>query len=91
LSILAICDLHYDRRIYRGFDEGRAWEWLLSIVDYHSPEYLLSCGDWGTAVNEAEFQMLLGRTIVLTIYGNHDDVEVLSKLYNVRSTATCPF
>jgi Icc-related predicted phosphoesterase len=90
LRILAICDLHYDRRIYRGFDEGRAWEWLLSIVDYHSPEYLLSCGDWGGAVNESEFYMLLRKAIVLTIYGNHEKTDVLSKLYNVRSNSYLP-
>jgi Icc-related predicted phosphoesterase len=90
LRILAICDLHYDKRVFGGFDEGRAWEWLLSIVDYHSPEYLLSCGDWGEAVNEAEFYMLLRRAIVLTIYGNHEKMDVLSKLYNVRSNSYLP-
>ncbi|MEM4971977.1 MAG: hypothetical protein QXE01_12080 [Sulfolobales archaeon] len=87
---MVICDLHYDKRIYRGFDEGMAWEWLLSIVDYHSPEYLLSCGDWGTAVNVGEFYELLRRTVVLTIYGNHENMDVLSKLYNIRSDEYLP-
>ncbi len=90
MRILAFCDLHYGRRIYRGFDEGRAWEWLLSIVDYQSPEYLISCGDWGGAVNEVEFYELLKRTIVLTIYGNHENMDVLSRLYNVRSNSYLP-
>ncbi|GAY25389.1 metallophosphoesterase [Desulfurococcaceae archaeon AG1] len=90
MRIMVICDLHYDKRIYKGFDEGRAWEWLLSIVDYHSPEYLLSCGDWGHTVNEAEFYELLRRTVVLTIYGNHENMDVLTRLYNIRAKEYLP-
>jgi len=40
---------------------------------------LLSCGDWGTAVNEVEFYELLKRTAILTIYGNHENMDVLLK------------
>jgi predicted RNA binding protein with dsRBD fold (UPF0201 family) len=65
MRLLVISDLHYERRVYRGFDESRAWEWLLSIIDYHGPDYLLSCGDWGAAVNEREFYELLRRERIL--------------------------
>jgi len=45
MKIMVISDLHYDKRIFKGIDESRAWEWLLSIVDYYGPDYLLSCED----------------------------------------------
>ena len=31
MKVLVISDLHYDKRVFRGVDESRAWEWLLSI------------------------------------------------------------
>ncbi len=83
MKIIVISDLHYDKRIYKGVDESRAWEWLLSIVDYHKPDLLISLGDWGEAVNEAEFYDLLRRVRVWSIYGNHENMEVLRKMYNV--------
>jgi Icc-related predicted phosphoesterase len=45
----------------------------------------LSCGDWGEAVNEEEFYELLGKTAVLSIYGNHENMDVLTNLYNVKA------
>ena len=87
---MVINDLHYDKRVFKGIDESRAWEWLLSIVDYHKPDLLLSCGDWGTGINFKEFYELLKKAIVLTIYGNHEDVDVLTKLYNVRTSEYLP-
>ncbi len=80
---MVISDLHYDKRIYKGVDESRAWEWLLSIVDYHKPDLLISLGDWGEAVNEEEFFELLKKVRVWSIYGNHENMEVLKKMYNV--------
>jgi len=84
VKVPIISDLHYDRRVFRGVDESRAWEWLLSIVDYHKPDLLLSCGDWGTAISFDEFYELLKKTIVLTIYGNHENMNVLTKMYNIK-------
>ena len=87
---MVISDLHYDMRIFRGVDEDKAWEWLVSIVEYHKPDLLLSCGDWGTAINVEEFYGLLKRTVVLSIYGNHENMDVLSKLYNVLPSKYLP-
>jgi len=56
------------------------WDWLLNVVDYHRPNLLLSCGDWGEEVSENMFRKLLERVEVLTIFGNHDNLEVLQKL-----------
>lgn len=90
MRILLISDLHYEKKVFKGVDESKAWEWLLSVVDYHKPDYLLSCGDWGTAVNFDEFYTLLEKTVVLSIYGNHENIELLKLLRNTRSKRGMP-
>jgi len=87
---MVISDLHYEKRVFRGHDESRAWGWLMGIVDYHRPDVLLGCGDWGTAVNPKEFYELLRKTVILTIYGNHENMSVLTSLYNVKSSSYLP-
>jgi len=82
-------DLHYDRRVFRGVDGPMAWEWLLGVVDYHRSGLLLSCDDWGTAINEAEFCELLKKTVVLTIYDNHENVDVLRGFAMCGSVCLC--
>lgn len=82
-----ISDLHYDKRVFKGVDESRAWPWLLEVVDHPRPDLLLSCGNWGMAISPEEFEELLRRTTVLTIYGNHENVSVLAGLRNVRDGA----
>ena len=84
MKMMVISDLHYENRVSHSINESRAWSWLVSIVNYHKPDLLLSCGDWGTAINENEFHELLRKTTVLTIYGNHENMDVLTKLYNVK-------
>ncbi len=90
MKVLVVSDLHYDRRVYEGVDESRAWEWLLGVVDYHRPGLLVSLGDWGEAVNEEEFYGLLRRVRVWSIYGNHENMEVLRKMYNVLTDSYEP-
>ena len=87
---MIISDLHYEKRIFRGHDESKAWNWLLSIIDYHKPDVILGCGDWGSATNPEEFYELLRKTVVLTIYGNHENMSVLTNLYNVKSNSYLP-
>jgi len=90
LRVLVVSDVHYERRVFRGVDESRAWEWLLGIVDLHGPDLLLGAGDWGSAVNPRDFYRLLVRTRVLTIYGNHENMRVLESLYNVGTSEYTP-
>jgi len=82
MKIMIISDLHYNRRIFHGIDESRAWSWLLSVVDFHRPDLLISLGDWGEGVSETEFYGLLRRTHTWSLYGNHDNLEILRKLRN---------
>jgi len=60
------------------------------LCDYHKPNLLLSYGDWGSAINPEELYELLKKTIILTIYGNHENTNVLTKLYNVKSENYMP-
>lgn len=62
----------------------------MEVVDYHRPDSLLSCGDWGSAINSEELYELLGKTIALSIYGNHENLEVLRTLYNVNNSMHLP-
>ena len=90
MRVLIISDLHYDHKICKSVDESKAWSWLMSIVDHHKPDLLLSCGDWGTAITHEKFYDLLGKCVVLTIYGNHENVNVLKSLYNVKTNEHLP-
>jgi len=83
VKVMIISDLHYDKRIYKGVDESRAWSWLMSIVDYHRSDLLISLGDWGEAINEEEFFELLKKVRVWSIYGNHENLGVLRKMSNI--------
>ncbi|RLG77592.1 MAG: metallophosphoesterase, partial [Thermoprotei archaeon] len=90
MKVLVISDLHYNKRIFRGIDESRAWSWLLDIISYHEPDLLLSCGDWGEAIDEAKFYELLRTTIILSIYGNHENMNILTKMYNIKAGIYLP-
>jgi Icc-related predicted phosphoesterase len=48
------------------------------------PELLLSCGDWGDSeqVREPDLRALLDVAPIYTTFGNHDPVELLSRLSN---------
>ena len=83
MKVSVISDLHYNRRVFHDIDESKAWDWLLGIVDLHKPDLLISLGDWGEAINEAEFYELLKKVRVWSIYGNHENLEVLKKMYNI--------
>ena len=79
--------LHEDNALFKysyGCDVRRGVVSLqASIVDYHRPDMLISLGDWGEAVNEEEFYELLKKVRVWSIYGNHDNLEVIKKMYDI--------
>ncbi len=75
--ILVISDLHYERMVYRGVDESKAFEWLLSVVAAHQPDVILSAGDWGRALTPRDIEALKSVAKVLSIYGNHENMAAL--------------
>jgi len=72
MKILAISDLHGDFRL-----AGIACAEL-------RPDLLLCCGDWGDAGPDQEkaFAKFLALCPVLTVFGNHDSLELLASLRN---------
>jgi Icc-related predicted phosphoesterase len=72
MKILAISDLHGDVRLAR-----------LACAELR-PDLLLCCGDWGDAglVQEKAFAEFLELCPVLTVFGNHDSLELLASLNN---------
>lgn len=75
VKILVVSDLHYEKRVFKGVDKSKAWGWLLSVVDYRRPDYVLSYGDRVTGVSLDELYELLERTVVMSIHGNHENAE----------------
>lgn len=71
MKLLAVGDLH-----------GR-WEPLWEVLG-EGPELVLSCGDWGDPgeVGKEDFARLTSRTYLLTVFGNHDDLDLLSNVRN---------
>lgn len=73
---LVISDLHGD------------WRPLWEMLEALQPEVVLCCGDWGDPgqVSPADFQRLLAQAHVWTVYGNHDDLNLLRSLWNLDGT-----
>ena len=51
---------------------------------------MISLGDWGEAISEAEFYELLKKVRVWSIYGNHENLEVLRSMRNVLTDSYEP-
>jgi uncharacterized protein len=72
MRILVVSDLHGDLN-----SVDRAYE-------RHRPDLILSCGDWGDRdqVGEPAVSAILERVPIYTTFGNHDPLEMLSRLRN---------
>ncbi|MHB0913437.1 MAG: metallophosphoesterase family protein [Armatimonadota bacterium] len=66
--LLAVTDMHGDLRNVR-----------LAIREA-SPDLVVSCGDWGERVTRGEIEEALGGVPALTVYGNHDDIDLLAEM-----------
>jgi Icc-related predicted phosphoesterase len=61
---------------------------VFAAVERSRPNFILSCGDWGEqgCVSEKEFQELLNLSKIYTVFGNHDDIAMLSAAVNTDGT-----
>lgn len=61
---------------------------LFSALDAEQPDLLICAGDWGDpeTVPSETYEQLLARLPILTVYGNHDDIGLLSRLRNADGT-----
>ena len=72
MKILAVSDMHGGLSVVKSL-----------ILDLR-PNLLLCCGDWGDPgkLKRSDYQWIIDHTYVLTVFGNHDDIELLSSLQN---------
>lgn len=73
MKIVAVSDMHGDlKNVHR-------------IIDNVRPDMMLCCGDWGDPgeFDPQEFTSVLARTFVLSVYGNHDDIDLLKEARNI--------
>jgi len=81
MQILMISDVHYSERPFHGQDQSKVFEWLYKVVEKEKPELLVSAGDFGEATQEM-FQPICAKTKILTVYGNHDNLQLVKSLKN---------
>ena len=82
MRVMVVSDVHYSPFPFKGVDESGAFEWLAGIVDRERPDLLVGLGDWGEDAGFREFDLILDRVRLWTIYGNHDNVPLLRMLRN---------
>ncbi|MFQ5824506.1 MAG: metallophosphoesterase family protein [bacterium] len=77
MKIAAISDLH-------GHLEP-----VYKILNLEKPDVLLCAGDWGTAeeILARDFNSITQQVYTLTVFGNNDDIELLSTIKNQNGTA----
>ncbi len=76
MKLVAVGDLHGDtNNLFRLLDEER-------------PDGLLCAGDWGDPgqISDAVWADLLARAPILSVFGNHDDLEMLTALRNINGS-----
>jgi len=82
MRILIISDLHYSGGTFHGLDESRSFDWLYEVIERERPELTLSTGDFGVEADFDHFKPVLEKEYLLTIYGNHDNIELIKNLKN---------
>ncbi|MFQ6116031.1 MAG: metallophosphoesterase [bacterium] len=72
MRIVAIGDMHGDLEPVYG------------IVASQKPDLLICCGDWGDpgSVDQEDFDKILQQAYTLTVFGNHDDLDLLPTIEN---------
>ena len=89
MRALVVADVH----------DVKGFRRLVELIEEYKPEFVLGCGDWGSrkrmegysyeiynlALEEIEdlFREIISRTRLYTVYGNHDELELIKYLKNV--------
>lgn len=76
MELLAVSDMH-----------GRL-DNVLRALDVTRARLVLSCGDWGDPgeIDPLDLRRIADRATVLSIYGNHDDIDLLTGVNNLDGT-----
>lgn len=70
--ILAVSDMHGNL------------EPVHTLIDAYRPNVLISCGDWGDPgeLSVGDFLEITSKVTLLTVFGNHDDIELMKTIRN---------
>lgn len=82
MRILIVSDLHYGGKPFHGMNQSKVFSSLYKIIDEEKPDLLLSAGDFGDEATLEMFRPITKACHFLTIYGNHDNVELIRALKN---------
>ncbi|AOL17534.1 metallophosphoesterase [Sulfolobus sp. A20] len=72
-----VSDVHKAYRVYRGYNQSVAVEWLLEVIDKTNPQILISAGDWDVGMTPEDFGRILSKVNLLTVYGNHENFPLI--------------
>ena len=77
MRITAVSDMHGELK------------YVFEAIEQSRPDLLLCCGDWGdpAEMDPDALDAILAAVPVLTIYGNHDDLKLLSQARNRGSSS----
>jgi Icc-related predicted phosphoesterase len=85
-KIIIVSDIHYEQSTFHGIDESRTFDWILNLLVELLPTDLISLGDWGYAWTIQHWEEITSIVKVHTIFGNHDDLEILSEVKNIDNS-----
>lgn len=76
VRVLLVSDMHGE------------FEHLLKAIDAEQPDVIICAGDWGdpNTVPRELCEQLVRRFHIVTVYGNHDDINLLEELRNTDGT-----
>jgi Icc-related predicted phosphoesterase len=81
-KIVIVSDIHFEQGKFHGIDESKAINWILNVLGKTSPTDLIGLGDWGYAWTSDDWEVITSLVKVHTIFGNHDNVAMLSNVKN---------
>jgi Icc-related predicted phosphoesterase len=91
LKIEIHSDVHFEYGVHSNVYQGEAYSRLMENVRRNKPRALILLGDSGYAWTRQDWQRLVDITHVSAIYGNHDNIPLLSKMRNRDGTPVLPY
>lgn len=75
MKFLLVSDVHKSLK-YR---ELGAVDWLLGIIDEVKADVLISAGDWDEGMSDYDFQRIISKVKMFTVYGNHENFSIITR------------
>lgn len=86
MKVQVLSDVHFTNRYRYGVNEGVALTRMLMMVEQRKCDELILTGDLGYAWTQADWEMLVKRIRTNAGFGNHDDINLISRITNADGT-----